>query len=255
VTLPCFDFNYISAFAHRDYFVFDDLQDEEKEFASFMSTDMDFSNYEDWLDEKWGDYVEMAEQQYSENYGDEQNQWAEQQAAYYQSQNYQDGQQQGYYYQNGQQYQNGGGSYYYGDQDGDGQYSQYGGQDYQNKQMAESYGNYGASLLNQGMNFYYNRGMAGNWFLSERYDQEAYEEQQKEEDEEYYYYKKRQASFANTGIADVCGALYTYAAKCNQHITGNSDSTSSSEKYSYGVSTIPRFLHSYLKYVLFFRQI
>lgn len=198
-----------------------------------MEVNGDFDAYSEWMDERWEMYVEYAEQEYQENYGDEQNQWAAQQAAYYQAQNYGEAQQQGYYYQNGYRNQNGGGAYYYGDEQQQQQYARYGGQYYQNQNFAEQYGNYGASMLNQGMNYYYNRGKVGDWITYDVWDQEAYEEQQKEENPQYYYYKQRQISFAKTGIADVCGALYTYAAKCNKHL---STDNGNSGEYSYGVS-------------------
>jgi hypothetical protein len=208
-----------------------------------MQSNQDFDTYEEWLDERWEEYVEMAEQMYVEGGGEAQYQWQQQQAAYYNNQNYAENQQQGYYYQNGYQNQQGGGAYYYGNEEQQQQYAQYGGQNYQNQQYAESYGSYGASMLNQGMNFYYNRGVAGDWISSERYDKEQYEwEQQYGEnaDKEYYYYKQRQQAFANSGIADVCGALYTYAAKCNKHFTqsGNDYKSENGFDYSYGVSII-----------------
>jgi hypothetical protein len=204
-----------------------------------MSANMDFDSYEAWLDERWQEYVEMAEEMYEENMGDEQNQYYAQQQAYYQYQNYGNGNQQGYYYANGNQQQNGGGSYYRGENQQQ-QYAQYGGQTYQNQQMSEQYGNYGASMLNQGMNFYTNRGIAGSWITNEVYNKEEWEQEQEEEYGDYYWYKKQQQSFESSGVADVCGALYTYAAKCNRHFTssGSDYSASTSFKYSYGVSPV-----------------
>ena len=212
-----------------------------------MDANEDFDNYEEWLDTKWQEYIEMSEEMYAENMGDEQNQYYQTQQAYYQAQNYQQGQQQGYYYQNGNQYQAGGGAYYYGNQNEDGgnnnannNYAKYGGNYYQNQQMAEVYGNYGASMLNMGMNFYYNRAQAGDWITNERYDADEWAEQQQEDYGEYYWYRQSQKSFAKSGIADVCGALYTYAAKCNKHLTTSSSNTDYSSanvfQYSFGVS-------------------
>lgn len=200
-----------------------------------MASNQDFDNYEEWLDSKWEQYVEMSEQNYQENYGDAQNQWQASQSAYYSNQNYGNANQQGYYYQNGQKYQNGGGAYYNGD-DQTQQYAQYGGQGYKN--MAEQYGNYGASMLNNGMNFYSNRGMADGWMTTDRYNKDEYQQQQQASDPDYYNYKMSSASFASSGIADVCGALYTYAAKCNKNIKMKSQSSNS--QLSYGVSVTRR---------------
>ena len=213
-----------------------------------MQANEDFDSYEEWLDTKWQEYIEMSEQMYEENMGDEQNQYYQTQQAYYQAQNYQAGQQQGYYYQNGNQYQNGGGAYYYGNsnQDADGQqqnnYAQYSGNAYQNQQMAEQYGNYGAMMVSQGMNFYSNRAQAGDWITNEKYDADEWQNEQAEDYGEYYWYRQSQKSFAQSGIADVCGALYTYAAKCNKHLTTSSSNTDYSAsnmfQYSFGVSNI-----------------
>jgi hypothetical protein len=196
---------------------------EEKEFASFMEANEDFDNYEDWLDARWQEYIEYSEEQYRENMGDEQAQYQYKQQQYYQAQNFNENNQANYYYANGRKYQNGGGNYYYGNQNQQQQYAQYGGQQYQNQQMAEQYGNYGASMLNQGMNFWYNRGAAGDWITNEMYDKDEWEQEQQENYGDYYLYKKQQQMFAKSGIADVCGALYTYAAKCNKHMTQSSN--------------------------------
>jgi len=211
---------------------------EEREFVQFMEANEDFDNYEEWLDTKWQEYIEMYEEQYAENMGDEQNQYYQTAQAYYQAQNYQEGNQEGYYYQNGRQYQNGGGAYYYGNSAQQNQYAQYSGKQNQNQQMAESYGNYGASMVSQGMNFYYNRAQAGDWITNERYDADEWQEQQAQDYGDYYWYRQSQKSFAKSGIADVCGALYTYAAKCNKHLTSTSTDYSSSNlfQYSFGVS-------------------
>ena len=200
-----------------------------------MQANEDFDSYEEWLDTKWQEYIEMSEQMYEENMGEEQNQYYQTQQAYYQAQNYQEGQQQGYYYQNGQKYQNGGGNYYYGNNQNGNNYAKYSGNAYQNQQMAEAYGNYGAMMVNQGMNFYYNRAQAGDWITNEKYDADEWQNEQAEDYGEYYWYRQSQKSFAMSGIADVCGALYTYAAKCNKHLT-TSDSSSSMFQYSFGVS-------------------
>ena len=212
------------------------------EFGAFLSSNQDFDEYEAWLNARWQEYVEMAEEMYQENMGDEQNQYYQQQQAYYQAQNYNENNQQGYYYANGQKQQNGGGSYYYGDQQNQQQqqYAQYGGQNYQNQQMSEQYGSYGASMLNQGMNFYYNRGNAGTWISNYAYNKEEWAQEQEEEYGDYYWYKKQQQNFEKTGIADVCGALYTYAAKCNKHLSSSNSGSSSGNtfRYSYGVSRV-----------------
>ena len=204
-----------------------------------MEANEEFDSYEEWLDTKWQEYIEYAEEQYRENMGDEQVQYQYRQQQYYQAQNYQQNDQANYYYANGRKYQNGGGNYYYGNQNQQQQYAQYGGQQYQNQQMAEQYGNYGASMLNQGMNFWYNRGAAGDWITNEMYDKDEWEQEQQEQYGDYYYYKKQQQSFAKSGIADVCGALYTYAAKCNKHLTQNSNNYAGQNlfQYSFGVST------------------
>lgn len=210
---------------------------EEKEFAQFMSANEDFDNYEEWLDQRWSEYIEYVEEQYQENMGQEQAQYYYQQNQYYQAQNYADKDQQGYYYANGRNKQNGGGSYYYGNNAQQQQYAQYGGQQYQNQQMAEAYGNYGAEMLNQGMNFYYNRGAAGDWITNEQYNAEEWAQEQEEQYGDYYYYKKQQQGFARSGIADVCGALYTYAAKCNKHLNTNNQNSNNNNNlfsYSYG---------------------
>lgn len=211
---------------------------EEREFASFMEANQDFDNYEEWLDSRWEEYIEYVEEQYQENMGEEQAQYYYQQAQYYQAQNFQDGDQENYYYANGHQQQQGGGNYYYGNAQQQQQYAQYGGQQYQNQQMAEQYGNYGAQVLNQGMNFYYNRGAAGDWITNEQYDAENWAEEQEEQYGDYYYYKKQQQSFAKSGVADVCGALYTYSAKCNKHLTQNNNNYGQDNMfdYSYGSS-------------------
>jgi hypothetical protein len=180
----------------------------------------------------------MTEEMYEENMGAEQNQYYQTQQAYYQAQNYQEGNQQGYYYQNGRQYQSGGGSYYYNQNNQDNQYAKYGGGSYQNKQMAEAYGNYGGSMVNNGMSFYYNRGQMGDWITNEMYDKDEWAQEQQADYGDYYWYAQSQKTFAKSGIADVCGALYTYAAKCNKHFTANSYdySVQNAFQYSYGVS-------------------
>lgn len=57
-------------------------------------------------------------------------------------------------------------------------------------------------------------------------------------DDQAAYYRRQRYAFAQSGIADVCGALYTYAAKCNKHLanTSNNYKSKNAFDYSFGVS-------------------
>jgi len=173
-----------------------EVSDEELEFNDFVDQDNDFENYENWLDEKWEYYVQMMEQQ-SDNQ-EAQQEYSDQQQNYYEYNNYDDANQNGYYYNPGQSYQNGGGVYY--------------GQNYY---YGNNYaGTYGSQLMTNGQNYYYDRDT--DWMGAERYNSSQYDG-----NDDIYT-----SAFVNSGIADVCGALYTYAAKCNTHLYTNGQSSS-----------------------------
>lgn len=200
--------------------------EDEKVYDQFVRANYDYDNYEEYMQETFQEYIEAQNQQ-REYYNQYQEWW----------QNQQQWQQNFYNYNydgngnNGNGNENGDGQYqfkyWYQYNKNGGGYNPYGTSSYQGSNNNNMNYNYFGQQQGAGDSTYYNRdalynsgsnGSNEGFYYYTHMTEEEMEEQQQYQYEQGNGYRMR-GQWMQYGIADVCGVLYEYSAKCNKQLS------------------------------------